>query len=70
MPGVAESAGAAVKVMGVLKDLPLWVFAGLAASAGLLLWVPAIAVYVPAGARPWIVVGGVVSGVLAVAPVI
>jgi hypothetical protein len=70
MTGVGESAGAAAKVMEVLKDLPLWLFVGLAASAGVLLWVPAITVSVPAGVRSWIVVGGVVFGVLATARVI
>ena len=65
MTGVGESAGAAAKLVEVFKELPLWVFMGLAASAGVLLWVPAIAVSVPAGVRSWIVVGGVVCGLLA-----
>jgi hypothetical protein len=67
MPGAGESVGTTAKVLEVLKDLPLWLLTGLAVSAGVLLLIPAFAASVPGVARPWIIVAGVVFGVLAVA---
>jgi hypothetical protein len=65
MTGVGEGAGATAKVLEVVKDLPLWLLTGLALSAGGLLWVPWFAPSVPALARPWIMMAGVVCGILA-----
>src|SRR5277367_2759449 len=67
MTGVGESAGTTAKLLEVLKDLPLWLLSGLAISAGVLLLIPTFAVSVPSVARPWIIVGGVVCAVLALA---
>lgn len=67
MTGVRESAGTTTKLLEVLRDLPLWLMSGLAVSAGVLLFIPALAVSVPPIARPWIIVGGVVCLVLALA---
>ncbi|MBZ5493867.1 MAG: hypothetical protein LAO76_23350 [Acidobacteriia bacterium] len=67
MAGVEESAGTTAKILEILKDLPLWLLFGLAISAGALLLFPGIAASVPATARPWIIVGGVVFAALAVA---
>ena len=67
MTGVGEGAGITTRTLEVLKDLPLWLLVGLAVASGLLLFLPAIAASVPAVARPWIVVAGVVFGVLALA---
>src|SRR2546426_5971896 len=55
------------KMREVRKALPLWLLIGLAVASGLLLFFPAIAASVPAVARPWIVLAGVVFGVLALA---
>ena len=66
MTGVGEGAGTTAKVLEVLKDLPLWLLSGLAVSAVLLL-IPIFAVSLPSVARPWIIVGGVVCAVLALA---
>ncbi len=65
MTGVGESAGATAKILEVLKDLPRWLLIALAGAEGLLLFVPTIATAAPAGARPWVVLMGVVSGALA-----
>jgi len=62
-----ETAGAVTKVLEGLKALPLWLLAGLAASAGTLLWVPSFARSLPPAIRPWVVIAGVTFGVLAVA---
>lgn len=67
MTGVGESAGTAAKVLEVLKDVPLWLLSGLSVSAGVLLWIPALAVSVPTTAHPWIIIGGVIFAVLATA---
>jgi hypothetical protein len=67
MTGLGEGAGITTKTLEVLKDLPLWLLIGLAVASGLLLFFPPIAALAPAVARPWIVVLGVVFGVLAVA---
>lgn len=61
---VEQSAGAATKALEVLKDVPLWLLSGLAAAAGLLLWIPGL---VPLALRPWIIGAGVTFGVLAIA---
>jgi hypothetical protein len=65
MTGVGEGAGIATKALEVVKDLPLWLLTGLAISAGVLLFLPAVALSIPAIARPWILCTGVVFGVLA-----
>src|SRR5437667_4713957 len=62
---VVEKAESAAKILQGLQDLPLWVFAGLTTSAAILLWIPAIAAFVPAYVRPWIVMAGVICGSLA-----
>jgi hypothetical protein len=64
MTGVEEGVGAATKGLGVLKDLPLWLLAGLAASAGVLPRIPGV---IPAGLRPWVIGGGVTFAVLTAA---
>jgi hypothetical protein len=65
MTGVGEGAGIATKALEVVKDLPLWLLTGLAVSAGILLFLPAVAPSIPPVARPWILGTGVVFGVLA-----
>jgi hypothetical protein len=60
MSGVEETAGATAKTLEVLKDLPLWLLAGLAISAAVLVKVPSL----PTSARPWVIIAGVVFGVL------
>ena len=67
MTGVEEGAGVTTRMLEVLKDLPLWLLSGLAVAAGVLLVIPKIAASLPTGARPWIVIAGVVFGVLALA---
>jgi hypothetical protein len=67
MAAVGEGAGATAKVLEVLKDLPLWLLAGIAGAAGLLLFVPTFAAAAPVGARPWVALGGVVFLSLAIA---
>src|SRR5215467_12267725 len=66
MTGVGESAGSTAKILEVLKDIPLWLLTGLALSASVLL-LPAVSKMLPPVARPWLVLCGVVFGVLAVA---
>lgn len=61
----AEEGAATAKVLAVIKDLPLWVFAGLTIAVAVLLFVPGIAAAVPASAKPWIIVGGVCCAGLA-----
>lgn len=67
MTGAEPNVGAATKALEVLKDLPLWLLAGLGIAAGTLLWVPWFAAALPANFRPWVLIGGVVFGVLALA---
>ena len=67
MTGLGESAGITAKVLQVLKDLPLWLLAGLAAAAGVLLWIPSSAASVSAAGRPWFIVAAIVFGVLSAA---
>jgi hypothetical protein len=67
MSGVEPNVGAATKALEVLKDLPLWLLAGLAVAAGTLLWAPWFAAALPASFRAWVLIGGVVFGVLALA---
>jgi hypothetical protein len=67
MAAVGESAGATARILEVLKDLPLWLLAGIAGAAGLLLFVPTFATAAPVGARPWIVLTGVIFAALATA---
>lgn len=67
MTGVEQTAGAAAKIVEVLKDLPLWLLSGLAASAGVLVWIPSFAAVVSPAVRPFVVIAGVIFGVLAVA---
>lgn len=64
MTGVEQGAGAATKALEVLKELPLWLFSGLAISAGILLLIPGL---LPPSVRPWIISAGVTFAVLAVA---
>jgi hypothetical protein len=66
MTGVEQTAGIATKIIEVLKDLPLWLLIGLAASAGVLLWIPPFAASLPSAFRPFVVIAGVIFGVLAV----
>jgi hypothetical protein len=51
----------------VIKDLPLWLFTGLAVAAALMLFVPQISGELPKEFRPWLVISVVLFGVLAVA---
>jgi hypothetical protein len=66
MIGVEQTAGIGTKIIEVLKDLPLWLLTGLAASAGVLLWVPSFAASLPPPIRPFVVIAGAIFGVLAV----
>src|SRR5262249_21438974 len=61
-----QTTGTATKILEVLKDLPLWLLIGLAASAGVLLWIPPFAASLPPAIRPFVVIAGVIFGVLAV----
>jgi hypothetical protein len=61
MTGAGEGAATAAKILAVIKDLPLWLFAGLTLSASALLFFSGIASAVPASAIPWIIVTGVGS---------
>ncbi|HKW61037.1 MAG TPA: hypothetical protein VJN89_00710 [Candidatus Acidoferrum sp.] len=67
MNGVEPTAGAATKILEVLKDLPLWLLGGLAASAGVLLHISPFAVSLPPATRPSVIIAEVIFGVLAVA---
>ena len=67
MTGAEQTAGAATEILKVLKDLPLWLLTGLAASAGVLLWVPPFAASLPTVIRPFVVTAGAILGVLTVA---
>jgi len=67
MATAGESAGAAAKILEVLKGLPLWLLIGVAGAAGLLLFVRAFATAAPVGARPWVVLTGVMFAALATA---
>jgi hypothetical protein len=67
MTGVEQTAGIATKIIEVLKDLPLWLLAALAASAGVLIWIPPFAASLPLAIRPLVVIGGVIFGVMAIA---
>ncbi|HXM92817.1 MAG TPA: hypothetical protein VOA64_00960 [Candidatus Dormibacteraeota bacterium] len=66
MTGAEQTARIATKIIEVLKDLPLWLLIGLAASAGVLLWIPPFAASLPPAIRPFVVIAGVIFGVLAV----
>lgn len=66
MTTVGEGADAASKVIGILKDLPFWLLAGLAVTADVLLFVPAIAGELSESYRPWLIVAAVLANVLAV----
>jgi len=66
MTGVEQTAGTATRILEVFKDLPLWLLTGLAASAGLLLCFPPFAASLPPTIRPFVVIAGVIFGVLAV----
>lgn len=65
MNTVGESADAASKVIGVIKDLPLWLLAGLAATADVLLFVPSIASEMPEPYRPWLIAVAILTNILA-----
>ncbi len=54
------------KFVEAIKDLPAWLFTAFAVAAGLMLFVPAINSELPLSYRPWLVVGFVLFGVLAV----
>ena len=66
MTGPGEGAATAAKILAVIKELPLWLFAGLTLSASALLFFPGIASAVPASAKPWIIMTGVGSAGLAI----
>lgn len=65
MSAVGEGADAASRVIGVLKDLPFWLLAGLAAAADVLLLVPAISDELPKSYRPSLVIAAVLANILA-----
>jgi hypothetical protein len=67
MNGIGEGTQGVAKVLDVLRNLPLWLFVGLATGAGVLLGVPQIAQALPTSLRPWIVITCVVSAALAIA---
>jgi hypothetical protein len=66
MTGAEQTIGSATKIIEVLKDLPLWLLIGLTASGGVLLWVPFFAVSLPQSVRPFVIIGVVIFGVLAI----
>ncbi len=66
MTGIGEGAASAAKGLEVIKDLPLWVLAGLTIAALMLLFAPGIAPVVPAAWRPWLIAAAVLFGALAI----
>lgn len=54
------------KFVEAVKDLPAWLFTAFAVASGILLFVPAVNLELPKTYRPWLVVGLVVFGVLAI----
>lgn len=70
MSTIGDGADTASRLLGVLKDLPLWILAGLAIGLDVLLFVPPIATELPATFRPWLVVFAVLLNFLAGARVI
>jgi hypothetical protein len=67
MTGMGEGVASAAKGLQVIKDLPLWVLAGLAIAALALLFVPGITSTVPGVAKPWIIMAAVLFGALGAA---
>jgi hypothetical protein len=66
MTPVGERAADVSKVVAVIKDLPLWLLGGIAASAIALLLVPSITRQLPDPFHPWLVIVAVVSGTLTI----
>jgi hypothetical protein len=67
MNGVREGTEGIAKFLDVLRNLPLWLFAGLAIGTGVILGVPQIALVLPASLHPSVVITCVLSGALAIA---
>lgn len=67
MTGIGEGTASAAKGLEIIKDLPLWVLAGLTIAGSVLIFAPGIAPVAPATAGPWIIVATVLFGALAVA---
>ena len=63
---LAEESGAVATFVGAVKDLPAWLFSAFAVAPAVLLFVPVVNAELPKEHRPWLVVGLVVFGVLAV----
>ena len=61
----AEGTNFFAKLVEAIKDLPAWLLTAFAVAAGLLLFVPQINGELPRDYRPWLVIGVVLSGVLA-----
>jgi hypothetical protein len=61
----ADQAEAAGKLLTFLKDIPLWLLAGCAFAADVLLFIPAIKAELPPDYRPWLLVLGVLFNILA-----
>lgn len=54
------------KFVGVIKDLPVWLFMSFAVAAALLLFVPEISGEMPKDAKPWFVASLVLFGTLSI----
>lgn len=67
MSEVGDGSNAASKALDTLKDMPLWLFIGLAMAANFLLFAPIANAELPDEFRPWLFVGGVLFNFLAVA---
>jgi hypothetical protein len=54
------------KIVGVIKDLPLWIFMAFAVASAILLFVPQINVDLPTDFKPWLILSVVEFGVMSV----
>lgn len=63
---LADGSGAVATFVEAVKDLPAWLFSAFTVAPAVLLFVPVVNAELPKEYRPWLVVGLVVFGVLAV----
>jgi hypothetical protein len=54
------------KIVGVIKDLPLWMFMAFAVASAILLFVPQVNNDLPADFKPWLILSFVVFGVMSI----
>lgn len=69
MNTVGDGVDAAGRLVGSLKDLPLWILASLAVSADILFFLPIVKAKLPDNFLPWLIVGVVLFNTLAFARV-